>query len=137
VPAGKFFFGHGQISNRVYSTIRRQCPEDTLRSGNMSVTCQKMTEDALNNVGRYYDYNLYDMCGANTFGASRVAHHKLLRWMPAAAAGAGARTKRQQPSTAPGARTGYYCDGNALAVWIARSDVRRALGVSVNATFFK
>jgi hypothetical protein len=124
VPAGKFFFGHGQISNRVYSTIRRQCPEDTLRSGNMSVTCQKMTEDALNNVGRYYDYNLYDMCGANTFGASRVAHHKLLRWMPAAAAGAGART-------------GYYCDGNALAVWIARSDVRRALGVSVNATFFK
>jgi hypothetical protein len=63
-----FYHGHGQISNKLYDTIRAQCPKNDLISGKLSANCSALVTKALHtDLGRNFGYDLYDSCSSNIF----------------------------------------------------------------------
>lgn len=113
----EFMHGHGQVSNRLYSKIQSSCPEADLKSGHLDSTCSALVKKMNDAIGPYYAYNLYDTCfSQNIFDGERKY------WSHA-------------PLT--GGQNDYACAGPALNMWLNRSDVRTALGVAVDAFYFR
>jgi len=114
----EFLHGHGQFSNELYYSIKNNCPESALKSGNLSPFCQQLVKSIETEVGGYYDYNLYDDCvGRNIFKRSIPLFES-----PRGPVGA--------------ALNDYPCPGNSMAIWLNRTDVRMALNVPTNSYFF-
>ena len=56
----EFFGGHGQFSNELRDTIRRDCPRDMLCSGNLSAVCTGYVAEMRKEIGAY---DVYNLCG--------------------------------------------------------------------------
>ena len=120
----EFFAGHGQISNELYNRIRHECPEENLRSGNLSGTCNGYIAEMKQQVGGFFVYDLYDDCDSQMLSKSNGMHTS------AALRKGNARRKLG------GAETDYVCPGTALTDWLARDEVKVALGMPVDDYFF-
>jgi carboxypeptidase C (cathepsin A) len=114
----EFMHGHGQVSNVLYNQIRTSCPEAELKHGKLSVQCQQLVNEMYTAIGGYYAYNLYDDCAGNIFLPSDDSY------------------SQDYQNLIGGAVNDYACPGDAMNLWIARADVRRALNVPVNSYFF-
>jgi hypothetical protein len=116
----EFMHGHGQFSNILYNTIISSCSEADLRNGNLNATCIALIDNMWNEIGGFFDYNLYDECfDLNIFKKNR-------KWWD----------KSPPSRSLRGAENDYPCPGSAMDVWVNRTDVRVAINVPVNSFFF-
>uniref|UniRef100_A0A6B2L3B8 Carboxypeptidase n=1 Tax=Arcella intermedia TaxID=1963864 RepID=A0A6B2L3B8_9EUKA len=119
----EFMHGHGQFSNQLYRTIRSNCPESELKKGNLTAECVKLVGQVWDEVGGFYDYNLYDDCiDRNIF----FHRQQVVRtfW------------DKSYPLSLQAALNDYPCPGSAFDIWINRTDVREAINVPVDSYFF-
>lgn len=115
----EFLHGHGQVSDKLYGETMRVCGLQQLQRGITDSKCQKLVDDLMASVGGFYDYNLYDECGAENV---------LLN-----------QQDRRYWSHVPvgGALNDYPCGGvGAMLKWLNTSAVQSALHIPVGAKFF-
>eukprot|EP01090_Pellita_catalonica_P022369 TRINITY_DN866_c0_g1_i1.p1 TRINITY_DN866_c0_g1~~TRINITY_DN866_c0_g1_i1.p1 ORF type:complete len:283 (+),score=41.84 TRINITY_DN866_c0_g1_i1:769-1617(+) len=119
----EFFHGHGQISNRDYERIRRDCPVHNLKHGDLSPHCENLVNKTMENLGGVYGYNLYDSCDGNVAlrAEAKAKQHSV---------------KRVSPPYPPFPGPGYPCPGDALQIWLNSTEVRKALNVDPQSYFF-
>jgi len=114
----EFLHGHGQFSNNLYREIYNVCTEEELKEGDLSSKCRSLAVDKVKEeVGGYYDYNLYDDC---TYRNIFMENRKW--WGPSSKFGT--------------ALNDYACPGPAMNIWLNQSDVRQHLHVASNSYFF-
>eukprot|EP01130_Rhizamoeba_saxonica_P017347 TRINITY_DN8380_c0_g1_i1.p1 TRINITY_DN8380_c0_g1~~TRINITY_DN8380_c0_g1_i1.p1 ORF type:complete len:503 (+),score=91.19 TRINITY_DN8380_c0_g1_i1:204-1712(+) len=126
----EFFHGHGQVSNQLYNKIRKECSEESLKSGKLDQHCRKLVENMNRQIGGYYSYNLYDDCNANIFNS----YEDLLTrdyWGPSYT-----NSVNYNPPYPPFPGPGYPCPGPAMSIWLNQTSVREALHVPTDAYFF-
>lgn len=116
-----FFYGHGQVSNDMWDTIMSTCGEGMLRSPTQSPACTAVLNDMYQAIGGYYAYNYLDYCPGNLFRRRRRRHVNVV-------------DDNNPTYNWPG--VGYPCPGDAMMLWLNRTDARRALHVPVDSTFF-
>eukprot|EP01063_Lacrimia_lanifica_P011411 TRINITY_DN1819_c0_g2_i3.p2 TRINITY_DN1819_c0_g2~~TRINITY_DN1819_c0_g2_i3.p2 ORF type:complete len:498 (+),score=201.11 TRINITY_DN1819_c0_g2_i3:65-1558(+) len=121
----QFFGGHGQISNELFKTILKDCPETGLRSGQLSQHCWALIEEMKKEVGGFFVYDLYDDCPKNVLGA---AHGKNTH-------GAARRAFASKQAQRRGA-AGYVCPGTAFADYFNNAAVREAMHLPKDINFF-
>jgi len=123
-----FFYGHGQFSNKLFDNILSTCGVEALQSGQTSDECNALLSQMYQEIGGYYDYNLYDDCiyeddlrrRRRRLSTPHTLTQALLNHEPPAAA-----------------LNDYTCGGgNAQEEWVAQPAVRRALHVAEDANFF-
>lgn len=97
----EFMHGHGQVSERNYRSIMKECTEASLKTGeNMSPACIASLAQMEASLGGFFDYSLYDDCIYDeSFGRRR------------------------------GGLNDYACPSNAMSEWLNRKDVRAALNI--------
>eukprot|EP01050_Picozoa_sp_SAG11_P017338 SAG11_NODE_2489_length_3295_cov_2.382666_2_plen_253_part_00 len=118
----EFMHGHGQVSESNYRAIMDSCPEAVLKSGKgMSSECSAALALMSKNLGGMFGYSLYDDC----------IYDESFR-----------RRRRMQVETAlyeqapwRGGLNDYACPGDAMTVWLNRSDVRKALNIQPDNRF--
>lgn len=122
----EFLHGHGQVSNRNYNTIRAECPEKVLRTGEgMSPACTAALKQMDDNIGGFFDYSLYDDCIYDE-GVGRKAQ----------SLEAGPVTDERAAVVEPrGALNDYACPSSAMTQWLNRKDVREALHIQSDNKF--
>jgi len=121
----EFMHGHGQVSERTYGAIKKECPEQALRTGTgMSLACKAAVQTMQKALGGYFGYSLYDDCIYDesfrrrrllTAGADGAAHSGL--------------------SASRGGLNDYACPSNAMTEWLNRADVRAALNIQPDNRF--
>lgn len=119
----EFLHGHGQVSNELYRKIMSTCPEEELKRGPMSAECKKLVAMMNDEVGGYYGYNLYDDCTRDG-PFDLLSKPKRKYWGPPGS------------NLAAAEFDGYPCPGNAMAMWLNRSEVRAALHTVPGANYF-
>lgn len=131
-----FFYGHSQLPTDMWQTINAVCTQHELKWGGLSAACKAKVDAAYKAVGSYYVYNLYDTCPDPMFssGASGNAN-KRAREMRAKAIMAGERADGPNTPKVPHFN-GYWCPGAVFTNYMNMTDVRIALGVSTDSTFF-
>lgn len=118
----QFMYGHGQFSTLLYDQMLDVCGVDMLKTGPTSDACNVLLDQMYQEIGGYYDYNLYDDC---------IYQDDLRR-----------RRRRLQsrshvPQPLGAAVNDYVCGGgDAQDVWAEQEAVRRALHVDVDSLFF-
>ena len=113
----EFMHGHGAVSERNYAQIMAECPDDVQRTGKgASVACTAALKQMNDNLGGMFDYSYYDDC----------IYDESFR-----------RRRLEQDDAAPwrGGLNDYACPGDAMTVWLNRSDVRKALNIQPNNRF--
>ena len=121
----EFMHGHGQVSERNYRAIMAECGEAGLRSGQgLSAACNAALQQMNTNLGGMFDYSLYDDCIYDESFRRRRRLEAALHGDASAA-------------TAPwrGGLNDYACPGDAMTVWLNRSDVRAALHIQPDNRF--
>jgi hypothetical protein len=117
----EFMHGHGQVSERNYNTIMKECPEKALKSGNgMSAACTAAVKQMDDSLGGMFDYSLYDDCIYEEGFRRRLI------------------TGDEDEATLRrrlGGLNDYACPGIAMNIWLNRSDVRAALNIQPNNRF--
>jgi len=126
----EFQHGHGQVSERSYNRIMKECPVAVLKSGEgMSAACSEAVAQMTANLGGEFGYSLYDDCiYEEGFRRRRLAEGEAPHDERAAAL-ADLGTRRL------GGLNDYACPGNAMTEWLARADVRKALHIQPNNRF--
>ncbi len=127
----EFMYGHGQFSTKTYDAIKKNCPREQLVGFNgLQVTnkaCKALLAQADEEVGGYYAYNLYDECWYQNdlSPPSSTSTTERTSWGP-------------PPRHLFGsALNDYPCGGpQALFAWLEHPDVKEALHVSNDASFF-
>eukprot|EP00754_Rhynchopus_humris_P027826 Rhum_TRINITY_DN15112_c3_g1::Rhum_TRINITY_DN15112_c3_g1_i1::g.139907::m.139907 len=117
----EFFGGHGQISNQLYNKIRKECPEEGLRTNQLSATCHGYIAEMKKQIGGFFVYDLYDDCPSNMISKGLF------------------KEKAQREAVMRrlnGAENDYACSGTAMTDYLGRADVRKALGIPVDDFFF-
>lgn len=113
----EFLHGHGQVSQRSYRGIRRECPEAVLRSGKgMSAACVDALAVMDAALGGYFDYSLYDDCIYDESFRRRLDSSE------------GLKSYR-------GGLNDYACPSSAMSLWLNREDVRAALNIQPDNKF--
>ena len=114
----EFMHGHGAVSERNYAEIMRECPDEVQRTGKgESAACAKALKQMDDNLGGMFDYSYYDDC---------IYDESFRR-----------RRRLEQGEAAPwrGGLNDYACPGDAMTVWLNRSDVRKALNIQPDNRF--
>lgn len=125
----EFMHGHGQFSNELYNIIKNECSDYELKHGSVSTRCRSQLNKMYEEIGGYYAYNLYDDCTNNIYLNNQPAdedYENLCLYTLLYIDNVLVR----------GALNDYACPGNALNIWINRTDVREALNVPVDSHFF-
>ena len=113
----EFMHGHGAVSQRNYNQIMAECPDEVQRTGKgASAACTAALAQMNANLGGMFDYSYYDDC----------IYDESFR-----------RRRLEQDENAPwrGGLNDYACPGDAMTVWLNRSDVRKALNIQPNNRF--
>ena len=127
----EFMHGHGQVSERNYRTIKKECPEAALRSGvGMSAACNASVAQMHANLGGMFGYSLYDDCIYDE-GFRRQRQRRLL--FGGGSADADAAAAHSYPTR--GGLNDYACPSNAMPMWLNRQDVRAALNIQPDNRF--
>jgi hypothetical protein len=119
--------GHGQFSGALYDRIMAVCGEATLRAGNYSLDpqCYALLMEMQAESGGYNRLDIYDDCYARPLsaeGARRLGRRAVQRLHAG-----GLSEKLLRPEWDDHT---YPCGGDAaLAAWVNRSDVKKALHV--------
>jgi hypothetical protein len=117
-----FLRGHAQISDASFSKFDKACGE-SLRRGQASEACVKMSADLDRQAGWFYEYDVFSECWYDGDFAPPIAVPEFLR-------GRGGRKSR----VSIGGKE--FCGGDAqLYKWVNLPQVRRALNVPLNAQF--
>eukprot|EP01063_Lacrimia_lanifica_P011409 TRINITY_DN1819_c0_g2_i1.p1 TRINITY_DN1819_c0_g2~~TRINITY_DN1819_c0_g2_i1.p1 ORF type:complete len:501 (+),score=194.82 TRINITY_DN1819_c0_g2_i1:60-1562(+) len=124
----QFFGGHGQISNKLFRKILKNCPEAGLRSGDLSEECWGYVKEMKEQVGGFFRYGLYDDCPANKFGQDGKHAHKTERRKLLHAIDVGLGNVAQRPA-------GYACPGTSFDDYFKLAEVRGALGLAHDIKF--
>lgn len=112
----EFQHGHGQFSTKTYEEIHRTCDREELAHGVKDAKCQAVLDRMDEEKGYSYGYNLYDECYDDL------------------ETGTG---RRLLANVNPHHMDGSPCGGQrVLDAWTARADVREALHVAQNSSFF-
>eukprot|EP00299_Pterocystis_sp_00344_P017932 c8977_g2_i1.p1 GENE.c8977_g2_i1~~c8977_g2_i1.p1 ORF type:complete len:497 (+),score=119.52 c8977_g2_i1:1-1491(+) len=119
----QFLYGHGQFSTKLFDQITATCSRSSLIDGHVTPECSALLSKIDNEVGGYYEYNLYDECWyENDFLRTRRTPKSRKFW------GGGKFT---------GALDDYACGGsNALRIFVNNTAVRKAINVPLDAYFF-
>eukprot|EP01065_Artemidia_motanka_P043730 TRINITY_DN6110_c0_g1_i1.p2 TRINITY_DN6110_c0_g1~~TRINITY_DN6110_c0_g1_i1.p2 ORF type:complete len:514 (+),score=175.51 TRINITY_DN6110_c0_g1_i1:61-1602(+) len=122
----EFMHGHSQFSESLYRQIRASCTEAELRSYPLSDVCQGLVDQMAKEIGGWYVYDLFNDCAGQPFrgkyGLFGSLHHRRAV-MTRIALGRGH------------AGGGAPCPVDAMEKWVARKEVRDALGVQNNTNF--
>jgi len=119
----EFMHGHGQVSEKNYRTIMRECPEKVLKSGSgMSAACRAAVQQMDDSLGGMFGYSLYDDC---IYDESFRRRRGLLAAEPGS------------PHAYPfrGGLNDYACPSNAMTTWLNLAAVRTALNIQPNNRF--
>jgi len=104
----EFMHGHGQVSERLYRTIKQACPEQALRTGTgMSAACTAAVARMKQSLGGLFGYSLYDDCIYDE----------------------GFRRRKL------GGLNDYACPGDAMTRWLNLPEVRESLHIQPSNRF--
>ena len=130
-----FFYGHGQFSTKLFNALVGECTVAGLQTGvELSDACATLLAQMDDEIGGYYDYNLYDDC---------IYEDDIRRRQLSLANSSSSSSSFSTPSSssvatnAGGALNDYVCGGgDAQALWANAPAVRTALHVPADAYFF-
>jgi hypothetical protein len=160
-----FFYGHGQLSTELWNNLNTICTYSELHSRVQSAACTAAINSVYEIVGGYYAYNLYDQCEDDAFSSSpqaRLASSLLRRSLHKQRHEGSIRNRRQQSALEVSGDVlqfikkeghqaakhvedsgvvipkvnGYWCPGLVFFTYFDRPDVRKAVAVPINSTFF-
>eukprot|EP00301_Raphidiophrys_heterophryoidea_P007010 c12769_g1_i1.p1 GENE.c12769_g1_i1~~c12769_g1_i1.p1 ORF type:complete len:549 (+),score=114.78 c12769_g1_i1:1347-2993(+) len=147
-----FMYGHGQFSTKLYNQIMTVCNLNELKTGNgVTDECSMLLAQAENEIGPFYEYNLYDECwyqnglGLKQFSSWSHPIQKLPRrtfWGPRLHTGNGGDERGnendiEEKEGLTAALNDYPCGGSgAMVVYLNSSIVRQLLNVPLNDYFF-
>jgi hypothetical protein len=133
-----FFYGHGQFSTKLFNALVGECTVAGLQTGvGLSDACAALLAQMDDEIGGYYDYNLYDDC----------IYEDDIRRRQLSLANSSSSSSSSSPFSTPssssvatnagGALNDYVCGGgDAQALWANAPAVRTALHVPADAYFF-
>eukprot|EP01063_Lacrimia_lanifica_P011412 TRINITY_DN1819_c0_g3_i1.p1 TRINITY_DN1819_c0_g3~~TRINITY_DN1819_c0_g3_i1.p1 ORF type:complete len:519 (+),score=217.84 TRINITY_DN1819_c0_g3_i1:53-1609(+) len=129
----QFFGGHGQMSMELWMKILKNCPEEGLKTNNLTQACHDMVGEMGKQVGGFYRYDLFDDCSQHTLLQDGLHKNRARRR---------ALLKQQQYGSLKGlgatTPTGhdYFCPGQSMNIYLNNTDVRRGLGIYEDSFFF-
>jgi len=119
----EFFHGHAQYSEELYREIKANCPEEMLRTPDLSDTCAKLVEQVSYEVGGFFAYNLYNSCPIGELAVSKFGINSALE------------RRRDVHQSLIGDVGRSPCPGNSLTDWLGNAKVLDALGLPADANF--
>lgn len=123
----EFYHGHGQFSDKTYQEIKRTCTPEELVDGVKTSRCRAVLDKMDEEKGYNFGYGLYDEC----------YDFDLQRWDAPRPYGKTASKLKADGSYEPHHMDGSPCGGTgALNKWVKRAEVKKALHVSVDASYF-
>jgi hypothetical protein len=146
----QFLYGKGAFSNKLYEEINRVCTEEELVHGKLSEECSYSVNKINSEAGGYWDYGFYDNCWyendirrkgrklISLTGDERPQYFGPPLGRRATAVDAPGSSSATPYVEALIGGNGYACGGpNAQVTWLSRSDVKEALHIPADATFFQ
>lgn len=130
----QFFYGHNQMSSKMYRRVNAGCTEEELKSGDTNPVCTALLKEMYSSLGGYFEYSLYDECfQLNDFATG--PKNQSMKWYgkPLTAA---AMELREERALLKGALNDYPCAGAAMPIWVNLSAARKALNVDVDSFWF-
>ena len=129
-----FFYGHGQVSTEIWEYVMSNCTNAELHQRIQTPHCKTAIDVFTKAVGGYYTYNLYDQCAKDPF-APEERKLRPLRLSLEETIDPISRERSSGDVQIP-LQNGYWCSGQVFFTYFDRQDVRTAIGVPLNSTFF-
>lgn len=110
-----FFHGHGQVSNELHTRIMNTCPDKELKGVTrpLSASCQSLIDEMFAALGGYFAYDIIDECDWSWLSDGGAKYKGEYRFHP----------------------NGYACPSPAHERWLAKKEVRVAMGLPIDSRY--